>query len=65
MMSMAGASFVDALPDPLSMIVRTLSLEAGAISLGVEMRPVAGSVNADVIAGTSKTLTMVASKQQS
>jgi len=38
MMSMAGASSIGALPDPLSMIVRTMSIEAGAITFGTEMR---------------------------
>ena len=45
MMSMAGASSIDALPDPLSMIMRKVSIEAEAISLGAETRPVAGSVH--------------------
>ena len=59
---MAGASSVGALPDPLSMIVRTMSIEARAISLGAEMRPATGSVNAEVITGTSKIVVVEASK---
>ena len=44
MMSMAGASSADALPDLFSMTVRIMSVEAEAISLGAETRPTAGSV---------------------
>ena len=62
---MAGASYVDALSNPLSMVVHKMFTEVGASSLGAEVRPVAGSVNAEIVAGTFKTLTMVASKQQS
>ena len=46
MMSITGASSVGALPDPLFMVVRIMSIEAGAISLGAETKPTAGSVNA-------------------
>ena len=53
MMSMAGACSVDALPDSLSMIVRTMSVEAGAISLATETRPVVGFVNVEVVTDTS------------
>ena len=56
MMSMAGANPIDALSDPLSVIVRTMSVEAEAISFGVETRLAAGSVNAKVVTGTSRTL---------
>ena len=62
MMSMAGASSVDALPVPLFIIVHTMSAEAGAISLGAETRPTAGSVNAEVVTGTFETITVVASE---
>ena len=48
MMSMAGASSAGVLPNPLSMTMRTMSIEAGAISLSAETRPAAGSVNAEV-----------------
>ena len=61
-MSMAGASSVGALPDPLSMIVRTMFVEAVAISLGAEMRPTAGSINAEVMTGTSRIVTVEASE---
>ena len=57
MMSIAGASSVGALPNPLSMIVRTMSVKAGAISLGAETRPAAGSVNTEVVTDTSRTVT--------
>ena len=62
MMFMAGASYVDALSDPLSMVVRIMSTEVGANSLGVEASPAAGSVNAEVMAGTSGTFIVVASE---
>ena len=62
MMSMAGASSVDALLDPLSMIVRTMSVETGAISLAAETRSAAGFINVKVITGTSKTVTVVTSE---
>jgi len=62
MMSMVGASSVGALPDPLSMIACIMSVEAGAISLGAETKPIAGSVNAEVVTGTSGTVMVVASK---
>jgi len=62
MMSMAGASSVGALPDPLSMMVRTIFIGAGAISLDAETRPAAGSVNAEVMTGTFRTVTVVASE---
>jgi len=62
MMSMTGASSVGALPNPLSMIVRTMPIEARAISLGAETRPIAGSVNAEVMTGTSGAVTVVASE---
>jgi len=62
MMSMAGSSSVGALPDPLSIVVCIMSTEAGASSLGVETRPVAGFVNAEVMADTSGTVVMVASE---
>ena len=52
---MAGASSVGALPNPLSMIVRTMPVEAGAISLGAETSLAAGYVNAEVMADTSGT----------
>ena len=61
-MSMAGASSIGALSDPLSMIVRTMPVEAGAISLGAKMRPTAGSVNAEVVVGISGTVIVVASE---
>ena len=56
MMSVAGDSLASVLPDSLSMIVRTMSVEAGAISLSAETRPAAGSVNAEVVTGTFGTL---------
>ena len=57
------ASSVGALPNPLSMTVRTMYVETGAISLGAEMRSVARSVNVEVITGTSGTVTVVASEE--
>ena len=61
-MSTAGASSVGALPDTLSIIVLTMPVEAGVISLGAETRPTAGSISAEVVAGTSRTVTIVASE---
>ena len=57
---MAGASSVDALPDPLFMIVCTMSVEARGISLATETRPTIGSVNVEVVTGISGTVTVVA-----
>jgi len=62
MMSMAGSSSVDALPDPLSMIVQMISVVAEAISLGAQTRPATGSIKAKVVTGTSEIITVVASK---
>ena len=59
MMSMARGNSVGALPDPLSMIVRPMSVEAKAISLGAETRLAVGSVNVEVVTGTSGTITVV------
>ena len=61
-MSMTEASYVGALSDPLSMVVCIMSVEAGAISLGAETKPIAGSVDAEVLTGTSGTVMVVASK---
>ena len=58
----AGTSSVGALSDPLSMLLHTMFIEAGTISLGAETRPAAGSVNTEVLTGTSRTVTVVASK---
>ena len=44
------------------MIVRIMSVEAGAISLGVEMRPTAGSVNAGVVTSTFGTISAIDSE---
>ena len=49
-------------PGPPYMIMRIMSVEAGAISLGAETRPATGSVNAEVMADTSKTIIVVASE---
>jgi len=38
MMSMAGANFVDALPDPLSVIVQTVSVGTEAVPLSTGAR---------------------------
>ena len=62
MISMAGANSVDALLDLFSMIVRTMSVEVEAISLGAETRPTTGSVNTEVVTGTSEIVTVVASE---
>ena len=62
MMSMAGDSSAGALPDPLSMVVHIISIEAGANSLGAETRLEAGSVNAEVMVDTSGAIVMVASE---
>ena len=59
---MAGVNSVDALPDLFSMIVRTVSVETEAISLGAEMRLTTGSVSTKVVTGTSEIVTMVASE---
>ena len=56
------ANSVDALLDPLSMIVRTVSVQAEAILLGSEMRPATCSVNAEVVTGTFGIVTVVASE---
>ena len=61
-MSIAGASSVDVLPNPLSMIVRTMSIEMGAISLAAETRSAVGFINVKVITSTSKTVTVVTSE---
>ena len=61
-MSMAETGFIDALPNPLSIIVCTMSVEAGAISLAVETKPTAGSINVEDMTGTSGAVTMVASE---
>jgi len=57
-----GWSFVDVLPDSLSMIVCMMSVEAGAISLAAKTRPAAGSVNVEVMTGTSGIVAVVASE---
>ena len=44
------------------MIARTMSVEVRAISLGAETRPTTESVNVEVMTGTSRTVTVVASK---
>jgi len=62
MMFMAGTNSVDALPDPLSLIVRIMPIEVGAISLGVETRTITGSVNAEAVTGTSGIVIVVASE---
>ena len=62
MMSMAGASSVGALPETLSTVVCIMSIEAGANSLGAEIRPAAGSVNTAVVASTAETIFVVASE---
>ena len=60
MMSMAGASSIDALTDPLSIVVRIMSVKAGTISLSAETRLTIGSISAEVMTGTSGTVTVVA-----
>ena len=62
MMSMAGDSLAGALPDPLSMMVRIMSTEAGANSLGAEKRPAVGSFDIEIMTDTSGTVIVVASK---
>jgi len=60
MMSMTGAGSIDVLPDPLSIVVHIMSVEAGTISLSADTRPTIGSINAEVMTGTSGTVTVVA-----
>jgi len=60
MMSVAGASSVNALPDPFSMIVCMMFVEVEAILLGAETMPATGSVNIEVMTGTSGIVTVVA-----
>ena len=62
MMSLDGVNSINALPDPLSMIVQMMSVEAEAISLGAEIRPAAGSINAEVVTDPSGIVTIVASE---
>jgi len=61
MMSVAGDNLVDALLDPLSMIVRVVSTETGANSTCAEIRPTTGSCDAEVVANTSGTVVVIAS----
>jgi len=42
------------------MIMRTVSVKAEAISLSTETRPLAGSVKAKIVSGTSKIVTVAA-----
>ena len=44
------------------MIVCTMLVEVGAISLATKTRPVAGSVNTEIVTGTSRTVTVISSK---
>jgi len=50
MMSMAGDNPDGTLPDPLSTIVRVVPTEAGANSLGAEIRLAVGSVDTKIMA---------------
>ena len=59
---LVGASPVGVNPDLLSMVVRIMSTEAGANSLRSETRPVAGSINAKIVAGISGTVIVIASE---
>ena len=59
-MSMAGANSVDALPNPFSIIVRMVSVEAKIVSLSAGTRPAADSFNVEVMTGTSGIVTVVA-----
>jgi len=61
MMSVVGDNPADALPDPLSMIVRVVSTETGANSTCAGIRPTTVSCSAEVIVNTSETVVMVAS----
>ena len=45
-----------------ALLVRIMSVEAGAISLGAETNSIAGYVNAKVVTGTFGTVMVVASK---
>jgi len=65
MMSMAGANSADALLNPVSIIARTVSVGAEAISLilpgSVGSSSATYSLNAKVVTGTSGTVIVVAS----
>ena len=61
MMSIAGDNNASALPDPLSMMVRVVSIETGANSICAGIRPTIGSFDTEVIADTSGTVIVVAS----
>ena len=56
MMSMAGDNLADVFPDPLSMIMRVVSIEMGSISTCTEIRPTTGSFDAEVVVNTSGTV---------
>jgi len=64
MMSMAGGNSANALPDPISVIVRIVSVGAEAVSLILPeragSRSATDSLNAKVVTGTSGTVPVVA-----
>ena len=60
-MSMTGANSVDALSGPFSVIVRTMSIGAEAVSLSVGARPVSSSFNAKVVSDISGTVPLTTS----
>ena len=61
MIFIAGANFIDALLDPLSVIVRMVSVRAEAVSLSAGARPVEDSFNAKVVIDISTTVPVAAS----
>ena len=60
-MSMVGVNSAEALPDPLSVIVQTMSVGAKAISLSAWARPIAGSFSTEVVTGIFRTVPATAS----
>ena len=63
-MSMAGANSVDALLNPLSIIVRMASVEVEAVSLSAGTWPTASFFNAEVVTDTSGIVTVAASEMK-
>jgi len=57
---MAGANSIDALLDPLSMIVRTVSVEVEIVSLSLGTWPTIGSFDVEVVTGTFGIVTVAA-----
>ena len=61
-MSIVAANFVDALPDPYSIIMRMVSVEAETVSLSIRREPTTSFFDAKVVIGTSKIIILAASE---